>query len=64
MPILMEHSVESAAPPYIEAGELVRDYERSRRPGSPALADAEDAGLYDLPGEVSFERLPAEGTGE
>lgn len=28
MPILMEHSAESAAPSYVKAGELVRGYER------------------------------------
>jgi excisionase family DNA binding protein len=28
------------------------------------VADAEDAGLYDLPDDVPFERLPAEGAGE
>jgi len=27
------------------------------------VADAEDAGLYDLPSDVPFERLPVEGTG-
>jgi excisionase family DNA binding protein len=28
------------------------------------VADAEDAGLYDLPSDVPFERLPVEGDGE
>jgi excisionase family DNA binding protein len=28
------------------------------------VADAEDAGLYDLPSDVPFERLPVEGNGE
>jgi hypothetical protein len=27
------------------------------------VADAEDAGLYDLPSDVPFERLPVEGHG-
>jgi hypothetical protein len=28
------------------------------------VADAEDAGLYDLPSDVPFERLPVERDGE
>jgi hypothetical protein len=28
------------------------------------VADAEDAGLYDLPSDVPFERLPTEDDGE
>jgi excisionase family DNA binding protein len=41
--------------------------ERARRQRAAVLdqmvADAEDAGLYDLPNDVPFERLPIEGDG-
>lgn len=42
--------------------------ERARRQRAAALdqmvADAEDAGLYDLPDDVPIKRLPIEDSGE
>jgi hypothetical protein len=45
--------------------EVLVDRQRSRRHRAAGLdqmvADAEDAGLYELPSDVPFERLPIEG---
>ncbi|HEX9543456.1 MAG TPA: helix-turn-helix domain-containing protein [Streptosporangiaceae bacterium] len=47
----------------VRLADLLAYQERSRRRRAALLdqmvADAEEAGLYDLPGEVAFERLPS-----
>jgi excisionase family DNA binding protein len=52
----------------VRLADVLAYHERSRRHRAAGLdqmvADAEDAGLYDLPFDVPFERLPVEGDGE
>jgi len=52
----------------VRLADVLAYHERSRRHRAAGLdqmvADAEDAGLYDLPSDVPFERLPVEGDGE
>ena len=52
----------------VRLADVLAYHERSRRYRAAGLdqmvADAEDAGLYELPTEVPFERLPIEGGGE
>jgi hypothetical protein len=52
----------------VRLADVLAYHERSRRHRAAGLdqmvADAEDAGLYGLPSDVPFERLPIEGSGE
>jgi excisionase family DNA binding protein len=52
----------------VRLADVLAYHERSGRHRAAGLdqmvADAENAGLYDLPAEVPFERLPIEGGGE
>jgi excisionase family DNA binding protein len=52
----------------VRLADVLAYHERARRHRAAGLdqmvADAEDAGLYDLPPDVPFERLPPEGDGE
>lgn len=52
----------------VRLADVLAYHERARRQRAAGLdqmvADAEDAGLYDLPTDVPFERLPVEDDGE
>jgi excisionase family DNA binding protein len=52
----------------VRLADVLAYHERAGRRRSAGLdqmvADAEDAGLYNLPSDVPFERLPVEGDGE
>jgi|HubBroStandDraft_3_1064219.scaffolds.fasta_scaffold09103_5 excisionase family DNA binding protein len=52
----------------VRLADVLAYHERAGRHRAAGLdqmvADAEDAGLYDLPSDVPFERLPVEGNGE
>ncbi|WP_239406192.1 helix-turn-helix domain-containing protein [Frankia sp. Cj3] len=52
----------------VRLADVLAYHERARRHRAAGLdqmvADAEDAGLYDLPTDMGFERLPADSDGE
>jgi excisionase family DNA binding protein len=52
----------------VRLADVLAYHERSRRHRAAGLdqmvADAEESGLYELPSDVPFERLPVEGGGE
>ena len=64
----IETSTEPGRHRRVRLADVLAYHERARRQRAAGLdqmvADAEGAGLYDLPPDVPFERLSVEGDGE